>query len=458
MLHEQSFESLRALYRNGEISPVDVITSSLEHAEAVNGKLNAFALIDAERAFAAARASETRWREGVPLSDIDGMPIAIKDGAAQEGWPSRKGSVVTSAEPVTENAAVVARLVAAGAVLIGKTRMPEFAWKGVTDSPGYGITRNPVNPDLTPGGSSGGCSAAVAAGVVRVSIGSDAAGSIRIPAAFTGTFGLKPTFGRVPITPPASSYFNVAHYGPIAASVSDLASVMAVISGPSVRDWSSVGLTPVDFSSQVSPTELRVGLLNPLHWDGSVDVIKRAIDQTYGLLWSSGFNMRTVDFDVHHASRTGAFLYRLGCLAAVNSVPAEQRELLDLGLLQFVEPVRNATLADVQRAALQRDTLSARFCALFDEIDVLMLPTTPILPFAAGRNVPADAADDDWLSWNPYTPAFNLTQAPAITVPFWPEGSKLPVGVQLVAAKCREDVLLRLASWLEQHLPKRQVA
>jgi aspartyl-tRNA(Asn)/glutamyl-tRNA(Gln) amidotransferase subunit A len=458
MLHKQSFEALRVLYGSGEISPVDVVTSSLEHAEAVNDKLNAFALIDAERASAAARASEKRWREGLPLSDIDGMPVAIKDGAAQEGWTSRKGSVVTTAEPAVESAEIVARLVAAGAVLIGKTRMPEFAWKGVTDSPGYGITRNPLDPELTPGGSSGGCSAAVAAGVVRVSIGSDAAGSIRIPAAFTGSFGLKPTFGRVPITPPASSYFNIAHYGPIAAGVSDLVSVMDIISGPGARDWTSIGLAPVDFKSQVSPTELRVGLLNPLQWEGSVDVIKRAMDQTYGLLWSSGFNMRTVDFDVHQASRTGAFLYRLGCLTAVNSVPAEQREQLDLGLLQFVEPVRNATFADVQRAALQRDTLSGRFCALFDEIDVLMLPTTPILPFEAGRNVPVDAADDDWLSWNPYTPAFNLTQAPAITVPFWPESSALPVGVQLVAAKCREDVLLRLASWLEQQLPKRQVA
>ena len=456
MVHERSFESLRALYRDGGLSPVAVTASSLEHAEAVNGRLNAFALIDAERAIGAARASERRWREGKPLSDIDGMPVAIKDGAALEGWPSRKGSVVTSAAPVNESAAVVTRLIAAGAVLIGKTRMPEFAWKGVTDSPGYGITRNPLNPELTPGGSSGGCAAIVAAGVVRVSIGSDAAGSIRIPAAFTGIFGLKPTFGRVPITPPASAFFNVAHYGPMASSVSDLASVMDVISGPSARDWTSVGLAPADFKSQASPSELRIGLLNPLRWDESVDVIKRAMDQTYGILWSNGFNMRTVDFDVHHASRTGAFLYRLGCLAAVNSVPNEQHKQLDPWLLKFVEPARHATVEDIQRAALQRDKLGAQFCALFDEIDVLILPTTPILPFEAGRNVPAGATDDDWFSWNPYTPAFNLTQAPAMSVPFWPEGSELPVGIQLVTAKCGEDVLLRLASWLEQHLPMRQ--
>jgi len=458
MVHEQSFEALRALYQSGELSPVDVTESSLEHAEAANGTLNAFALIDGERAIAAARASEKRWREGSPLSEIDGMPISVKDGIGVEGWPSRKGSVVTAAEPVSENSELAARLVAAGAVLVGKTRMPEFAWKGVTDSPGYGVTRNPLNLELTPGGSSGGCSAAVAAGVVRVSIGSDAGGSVRIPAAFTGTFGLKPTYGRVPITPPASIFFNVAHYGPIAASVGDIVSVMNVISGPSSRDWTSVGLAPVDFKSNESPKELRIGLLNPLRWEGSSDIVKRAMDQTYGILWSNGFEVRTVDFDVQEASRVDAHLYRLGCLSAVNSIPADQHGLLDPGLLGFIDPVRNTSFADVQRAALQRDTLNGQFSALFDEIDVLLLPTMPILPFATGKDVPPGSADDDWFSWNPYTPAFNLTQAPAISVPYWPEGSALPVGVQLVAAKCREDVLLRLALWLEQSLPQRVAA
>ena len=143
MVHERSFESLRALYRDGGLSPVAVTASSLEHAEAVNGRLNAFALIDAERAIGAARASEKRWREGKPLSDIDGMPVAIKDGAALEGWPSRKGSVVTSAAPVNESAAVVTRLIAAGAVLIGKTRMPEDRKSTRLNSSHGGISRMP---------------------------------------------------------------------------------------------------------------------------------------------------------------------------------------------------------------------------------------------------------------------------------------------------------------------------
>ncbi len=211
-----------------------------------------------------ARASEQRWLNGAPLSDIDGMPITIKDGIALEGWPSRKGSQVTSSEPVLQSSVVAERLLATGAVVIGKTRMPGICMEGVTDSPGFGVTRNLLNLDLTPGGSSGGCTAAVAAGVVRVSIGSDAGGSVRIPAAFTGTFGLKPTFGRIPITPPASSFYDVAHYGPMAVSVYDLTAIMAVISGPTARDWTSIGLEPVDFKASRAPTDLRIGLLNPL--------------------------------------------------------------------------------------------------------------------------------------------------------------------------------------------------
>jgi aspartyl-tRNA(Asn)/glutamyl-tRNA(Gln) amidotransferase subunit A len=452
MVHKQSFETLRKLYKTGEVSPVAVTASALEHAKDVNESLNAFAFIDSERAMTAARESEQRWLNGAPLSEIDGMPITVKDGIALEGWPSRKGSLVSSSEPVSESSVLATRLVAAGAVVIGKTRMPEFAWKGVTDSPGFGVTRNPLNPELTPGGSSGGCAAAVAAGVVRVSIGSDAGGSVRIPAAFTGTFGLKPTFGCVPITPPASSYFNLAHYGPMASSVSDLAAVMDVISGPTARDWTSLGLAPVDFKLTKVPTDLCIGLLSPLRWDGSADVIKRVMDETYGYLWSSGFDMKTVDFDVHGASRLHEFFYRMGCLSAVDSVPEEQLDRLDPGLLSFVESVRHVTLMDVQRASQQRDAFAHQLFSLFDEIDVLMLPTMPILPFEAGRNGPSEEANDDWFSWNPFTPAFNLTQNPAISVPVWPEGANLPVGLQFVATKGRDGVLLQLAAWLEQNL------
>ncbi|WP_267132701.1 amidase family protein, partial [Achromobacter denitrificans] len=201
MLHQLPFQRLGEQYLARSASPVEVTRSALDHAERANPALNAFALIDREGALDGARRSEERWRRGAPLGPLDGMPIAIKEFAAVRGWPTRRGSAVTSDEPAAAHTVFVQRLADAGAVLLGKTRAPEFNWKGVTDSPAFGSRATPRNPALTPGGSSGGCAAAVAAGIVRVSMGSDAGGSIRIPAAFTGTIGLKPTHGRIPLSP-----------------------------------------------------------------------------------------------------------------------------------------------------------------------------------------------------------------------------------------------------------------
>lgn len=222
MIHQQAFSDLRQQYRQGKLSPVDVARSALQHADRVASLTNAFALIDVDRALAAARRSEQRWRSGQAIGDLDGMPMTIKEFAAVKGWPTRRGSLTTSADPAPESTVFVARLEEAGTVLLGKTRAPEFNWKGVTDSPGYGVTRNPWNLDLTPGGSSGGCAAAVASGVVRVSFGSDAGGSVRIPAAFSGILGLKPTFGLIPVVPVPSHFSNTAHVGPLGVSSVDL--------------------------------------------------------------------------------------------------------------------------------------------------------------------------------------------------------------------------------------------
>lgn len=446
MLHQKSYERLRAGYTSGEFSPVDVVLSALNHAEEIDQSLNAFALIDRERALLLANASAQRWRESKPLSRLDGMPITVKEGAAVEGWPTRKGSLVSSAEPAVASTDFVRRLFESGAVLIGKTRSPEFSWKGVTDSPGFGVTRNPLDRNLTPGGSSGGCAAAVSAGVVRVSIGSDAGGSVRIPAAFTGTFGLKPTYARIPMVPMASGYFDVAHWGPIAASVADMADVMEVISGPSAGDHMSVGLAAVDYRSDGDGDPLRIGVLDATMWDDSCAEVKAGMNIAQTLLASRGAVLSSVGFDVHGASRVGDFFYRLGCQLAIQSVPQEHRGKLDPRLPKFAKSAESATLGDMVAAQKRRDEFGVELHTLFDDVDVLMLPTLPILPFEAGRETPANWPSDDWMSWNPYTPAFNVTRTPAISVPVFPTVSSLPVGVQFVAAKCREDLLMRVAS------------
>lgn len=452
-MHRQPYSALRAGYRAGTLSPLDVARSALAHAEQVQQRLNAFALLDAERALAMAAASQSRWERGEPLSPIDGMPFTVKEFAAVQGWPTRRGSLVTPADPAQQSAVFVDRLLRAGVVLLGKTRAPEFNWKGVTDSPGYGITRNPLNPQLTPGGSSGGCAAAVAAGVVRVSLGSDAGGSVRIPAAFTGTVALKPSFGRIPMVPPPSAFFDVVHVGPIAASVAELADVMQVVSGPHAGDWSSVGMRPVSFLDIPDATGLRIGVLSDARWKDSDPAVRQGMGETVDLISSNGFEIRQVDFDVQRATRVGAFFYSFGCLAAVNAVPEAARSRLDPGLLAFVAPLEGVDLEDVLAMRQARDALAGELHALFNDIDVLMLPTMPVLPFEAGRNTPVDWSNDDWMSWNPLTPAFNLTQAPALSFPIWPRGAALPMGVQLVGAKGHDEVVLALAAWLERQRP-----
>lgn len=456
MPHRQSFSELRTGYGAGRLSPYDVAASALDHAVQVNRRVNAFALLDRERALTAAAASAERWQQGCPRSAIDGMPFTVKEFAAVEGWPTRRGSLTTSSTPATASSEFVLRLEQAGAVLLGKTRSPEFNWKGVTDSPGYGITCNPWNSAWTPGGSSGGCAAAVAAGVVRVSVGSDAGGSVRLPAAFTGTIGLKPTFGRIPVVPYPSHFSQIAHFGPIGASAADVDDAMYVLSGAAVGDWTSItGNARAWAKPEYAAATLRIGVLSPVHWSEAQGIVRAGMEQVVALLAGEGFQISEIDLDIALATEAGKMLYRLGCEATVRGIDRHEHARLDPGLLAFVRPVTGMSLSDYLGALRERDTFASRMAEIFETIDLLILPTAPITPFEVGHEVPPGWAGDDWLSWNPYTPAFNLSHHPALSYPVWPDESAVPVGVQLVAPPWREDRLLGLCAWLEQRCPVR---
>jgi aspartyl-tRNA(Asn)/glutamyl-tRNA(Gln) amidotransferase subunit A len=217
-----------------------------------------FRLVDVDAARESARASERRWRAGEPLSPIDGVPTSIKDLLLAKGWPTLRGSrLINPNQPWDEDSPGVARLREAGAVLIGKTNTAEFGWKGTTDSPLAGVTRNPWNPELTPGGSSGGAAASLASGMGTLALCTDGGGSIRNPASFTNLCGLKPTFGRVPAYPP-NPIGTLATTGPMARRVSDLALMMNVITKPDPRDWLS--LPANDFNYRVAIEQAVKGL------------------------------------------------------------------------------------------------------------------------------------------------------------------------------------------------------
>jgi len=244
---------LLALYRSGQASPVEVTQAVLQRIERVNPHINAFCLVDEKAALASARASEARWQahrqQGTPVGELEGVPASIKDLILTRGWPTLRGSrTIDPLQPWEVDAPATARLREAGAVLLGKTTTPEFGCKGETNSPATGITRNPWNLNHTPGGSSGGTAAAVAAGLGPLSVGTDGAGSVRIPAAFCGNVGLKPSFGRVPAYP-LSPFGSVAHLGPHTMSVRDAAMMMNVLKKPDARDWTSLPPEAADYTS-----------------------------------------------------------------------------------------------------------------------------------------------------------------------------------------------------------------
>src|SRR5256885_2328571 len=232
-----SATEMLARYRAKTLSPIEVTEATLQRLERYEAAVNAFVLYDPDTAMTMARASEARWQKGTPQGLLDGVPVAIKDTQLTRGWPRRVGSrTIDPDQPWLEDAPSTARLRAQGAVFFGKTTTPEFGWKPLTDSPLTGVTRNPWNLERTPGGSSGGSAVAVLGGICPLAVGTDDVGSIRIPAAFSGVFGLKPTFGKVAVYPP-SAFGDVAHVGPMSRTVEDGALMLDAMKGPDSRDW-----------------------------------------------------------------------------------------------------------------------------------------------------------------------------------------------------------------------------
>ncbi|WP_081082769.1 amidase family protein [Burkholderia cepacia] len=249
-LCELSASELNALYSNRRASPVDVMHNILERIQLLNPAVNAFCQI-ADDALDLARASEVRWQRGAPLSPLDGVPISIKDNISIAGLSTRYGSRATTPEAAASDSPSVARLREAGAICFGKTTLPDFAHKIVTDSPLTGTTRNPWDRSRTPGGSSGGAAAAVALGMGPVAIGTDGGGSIRIPAAFTGVFGFKPSFGRVPHAP-RGPFGLLSHAGPMTRCVEDAAQTLTIVCRPDSRDWYALPFDGADYARGLS--------------------------------------------------------------------------------------------------------------------------------------------------------------------------------------------------------------
>ncbi|HET7671388.1 MAG TPA: amidase [Burkholderiales bacterium] len=439
-------------YRKHDISPVEVTRAVLARIEKLNPALNAFNLISKE-AEKDARASEKRWMSGQPQGLLDGVPVSIKDIILTKGWPTLRGSkTVDPKGPWNDDAPATARLREHGAVLVGKTTTPEFGWKGVTDSPLTGITRNPWNAAKTPGGSSGGAAAAVAAGMGPLAVGTDGGGSIRIPCSFTGLFGLKPSFGRVPAWP-LSPFGTVAHVGPMTRTVTDAALMLNVLSLPDARDWHALPFDTRDWRSQLDQgvTDLRIAYSPDLGYaqvDAEVaEIVRKAVAVFTDLgakveEKSPGFENPEGIFRTHWFS---------GAAFLLGSLPAEKKKLIDPGLLEVANEGAKIGAAEIMAAQMKRGALGTHMNLFHRDYDLLVTPTLAVAAFDAGTEFPP--GKKRWIDWTPFTFPFNLTQQPAASIPCGVTKAGLPVGLHIVGPRYNDALVLRAARAFETARP-----
>ena len=431
-------------YRDRTISPVDATQAALDAIERLDPAVNAFVLVDRDGALAAAKESEARWHAGEPLGPGDGVPTSIKDALLTRGWPTLRGSrLIDASQDWPDDAPSVARLRETGAVILGKTTTPEYSWKGVTDSARFGVTGNPWDPGRTPGGSSGGSATAVALGMGAWSLGTDGGGSVRIPAAFTGTVALKPTYGLIPLYPP-SPFGTLSHAGPMTRTVRDTAALLDVVSGFDHRDWSAMPTPRTSYLEGLDDgvAGLRVAYSRTLGFGRNNPEVEAAVDAAVGVLADAGARVDEIDpgfGDPVDAFNVLWFSGAARVLATYDDVSG-----VDPGLQRAAEAGRGYSAADYLDATAVRMDLGLRMGAFHTVYDVLLTPTLPIPAFPTGRDVPDGSPSPDWTGWTPYTYVFNLTQQPALSVPCGFTGDGLPVGLQIVGPRHADALVLRV--------------
>jgi aspartyl-tRNA(Asn)/glutamyl-tRNA(Gln) amidotransferase subunit A len=449
---------LAEAYRRGTLSPVEVARDVLVRVEA-NAMFNAFRPIEAAAVLAEAAASEKRWRDGKPLGRVDGVPATIKDNIWLKGHPTGRGSKTGDHSPAQADAPASARLREQGAVFIGKTTLPEYGWIGACHSPLTGITRNPWNPEHTPGGSTGGGAVAALLNLGVLHLGTDGAGSLRIPAAFTGVFGMKPSFGRVPAYP-ASPFSVLAHQGPISRCVADGALMLSVISGSDARDMMAWNTPAEDFTAGLENgvRGLRVAFsARPGPAAVPAPEIEAAARKAAKALEEQGAVVEEADPPIERALEIIRGLWWPVAATIVDAVPTAERGQMDAGLRRSADRGRPAPLKDYLAAFSARAALYAAMLRFHERYDLLLTPTMPVTALKAGKEMP-ETGDfgDDWLNWSPYTYPFNLTQQPAASVPSGLATDGLPMGVQIVGPPRGDGLVLRAARMIELAMPMPQ--
>ena len=450
---------LAAAIRKKTLSPLEVVNAVLDRIERVDekGGINAYCTVDAEGARKAARAAERALvRRSARLGPLHGVPFSAKDLVITRGLRTTFGTPIYKDHVPTEDAPSVAGLRVAGAILIGKTNTPAFGWVGVTDNLVFGVTRNPWSPDHTPGGSSGGAGAAVAAGLAPLAIGTDGGGSIRKPSSFTGTFGLKPSFGRVPIYP-FSAAWSLSHAGPMTRTVKDAALMLNAMAASDGRDPGSLPPSGVDYVRALRGTVkgLRVAYSATMGIAPAVDPeVRAATARAARAFRELGCRVEHVDptwpspYDCWRTIFFGGIATRMGPYL-------ERRDEIDPGLLPIIEEGLKLPATVYVQAWFDRLAWWQHARAFFEKYDLLLTPTVAMPPLRVGQlfATEIDGKPVGRDAGNIFTFPFNLTGQPAASVPCGLTKAGLPIGLQIVGRRFADTTVLRAAAAFEAARP-----
>src|SRR6266581_4935522 len=447
---------LARLIRTKAVSPVEVTRAVLDRIGRVNPVVNAFCTLTADAALAAARDAERAVTSGARLGPLHGIPFSVKDLNLTKGVRTMSGSFIFEHRVPDADAAFVPRLRQAGGIFLGKTTSPEFGWKALGDSPLTGITRNPWNTSMTTGGSSAGAAAAVAAGLGPIHQGSDGAGSIRIPASFCGIYGLKPSYGRVPMWPVSNNDYTT-HNGPMTRTVADAALMLSVMAGPDERDRTSLEAAPADYVGALNRDlkGLRVAYspdLGGLRVDPEVATLVRSAVRAFEELGCAveevkpGFadthEMIRIMWSAHEAGNRGIFL-------------KDWRARMDPALVACIEDGLRVSLVDYIQARDRKLAYWDTVRPLFETHALLLTPSVSVTAFEVGRLNPAHFPQHawNWFPWASFSYPFNFTGQPAATVPAGVTASGMPVGLQIVGRRFDDLTVLQASAAYETARP-----
>jgi aspartyl-tRNA(Asn)/glutamyl-tRNA(Gln) amidotransferase subunit A len=460
-MNNDSFAYLSAvelgeMIRTKKVSPVDVVKAIFERIKQHNPKLNAYVTLQEGEALCAAAKSEEAVMQGKTLSALHGVPYHVKDNLWVRESRTTFGSKLQEHDITPEDCPAVQRLREAGLILLGRTNSPEYGWKGVTDNRVFGITRNPWNTDLTPGGSSGGASAAVAAGLGPVGIGTDGGGSLRIPASFSGVVGFKASFGRVPNWP-GSGGAILRHIGPITRTATDIAATLDVIAGPDRRDPFSLPASGIHWAQHVNAgvRGKRIAYSPDLGYAKVEPEVAAICQQAAKKFSETGARVEEVKLDWSDPYGAWSVFFFGTAAAALEKKLDKQGDLLDPGLRRVAEQGLKLRGVDFANALAARYQFWEQVRKTYEQFDLVLSPTLAVPPFAVGQD-DADPLNGEKLGplqWTRFTYPFNLTGQPAASVPAGWTKSGLPVGLQIIGGLHADLLVLQAARAWEQVQP-----